>query len=203
MKNIKHSSQGFAILEGVLIAVVVGIVGFTGWYVVSNRSSANKQYDKIARSDNAISVKKDSGKKVVTLESKQIAQLKETQTKTTPITTKPQSVTSNSAASPSSSTSSSPTASSGKTTASYSITISADGCTVSGYSTAGNRIEIGAFSASKGGSVVYDFSTNETITKSSGGFKGMTAYGKTVDAQGNTLAYHSAIITADSCPAAG
>ncbi len=197
----KVNTKGFAALETLLVVGVVGIVAFTAWFVVKNRDSANKQYDKIANSDNAITVNGNVSKKVVKLEASEIAKLKETPTKSTPVASNPTSstpskstTTSQANTSPAAPTASAP---------SYSITISADGCTVSGYSTAGNHIEIGAFSSNKGGSVVYDFSTNETITKSSGGFKGMTAYGKTIDANGVTLAYHSATITADSCPAAG
>jgi hypothetical protein len=38
MKNTK----GFAVLEGLLILVIVGILGFTGWYVLQARNKANK-----------------------------------------------------------------------------------------------------------------------------------------------------------------
>ncbi len=199
MKKMKKDQNGFSPVEGILLFVIVGILGFTSWFVVRNRNAANKQYDKIASTENVISVKDDSKSKVVQLKETEIATLKQTPTKSTSAASNPStSTTTKTQTSAPAAAPSTPAASSG-----YSITISADGCSVSGYSVAGNSIEIGAFSTNKGGSVVYDFTTNETITKSSGGFKGMTAFGKTVDAQGVILAYHSATITADSCPAAG
>lgn len=40
----QNTNQGFSIIEGLLILVVIGILGFTGWYVYHARSVASKDY---------------------------------------------------------------------------------------------------------------------------------------------------------------
>ncbi len=39
---------GFTALEGLLILVIVGIVGFTGWYVYQSRNKTNSLYNSSA-----------------------------------------------------------------------------------------------------------------------------------------------------------
>jgi hypothetical protein len=65
----------------------------------------------------------------------------------------------------------------------------------------GASVEIGAHTATKGGSVQYVMPASGILTKSSGGFKGMTSYGKAGSSGGGV--YSEAIITADQCSAAG
>ena len=54
---------GFTALEGLLVLVIVGIVGFAGWYVYN---ANNKTQDSYANADNAntstVSAKKDPAK---------------------------------------------------------------------------------------------------------------------------------------------
>ena len=39
-----NSNPGFSIVEGLLILVVVGILGFTGWYVYHVKQMSDKNY---------------------------------------------------------------------------------------------------------------------------------------------------------------
>jgi hypothetical protein len=42
VKKIRHNSKGFGALELVIILVVVGLLGFGGWYVWNSKKSADK-----------------------------------------------------------------------------------------------------------------------------------------------------------------
>jgi hypothetical protein len=62
----KYSNQsGFAVLEIILIFVILGIVGFTGWYVWNSKKNTNKTYDSssAASQAKAASSKKSSNAK--------------------------------------------------------------------------------------------------------------------------------------------
>ena len=85
--------------------------------------------------------------------------------------------------------------------ANWKVSFSADGCYVTVVATPGVSVEIGAHTATKGGSVQYVIPASGTLTKSSGGFKGMTSYGKTINSSGG--AYGEATITTDQCSPAG
>jgi len=50
----KNNQTGFGIIEALLIMVVVGILGFTGWYAYHSRSVANKDYNS-ASTDSQVS----------------------------------------------------------------------------------------------------------------------------------------------------
>lgn len=41
----KRRQQGFSILEGLLILVIIGILGFTGWYVYHSQKNADSSYN--------------------------------------------------------------------------------------------------------------------------------------------------------------
>jgi Tfp pilus assembly protein PilV len=56
MKN----NKGFALLEGLLILVVVGILGFTGWYVWSAKNKTNSTYNSTGNSSAAKYTKKST-----------------------------------------------------------------------------------------------------------------------------------------------
>ena len=193
------NTKGFAAIEAVAVLGVVLLIGSAGWYVLRNQNTTKKEDNKATTTSQTKKVSTAKAQTSVKLDEKAVSALQDTPTKTTPVAATKTTTQNSSSVQPATpnATPSTPA------TPTYSITISSDGCSVSGYSVPGNKIEIGAFSTTKGGSVVYDITSNQTITKSSGGFKGMTAFGKTTDAAGNVLAYHSAPITADSCPAAG
>jgi Tfp pilus assembly protein PilV len=59
-KKLKIKQEGFALLEGLLILVIVSVVGFAGWYVVSSKNSANNSYDKASSVDTAAAAKKSA-----------------------------------------------------------------------------------------------------------------------------------------------
>jgi hypothetical protein len=62
----KFSKQsGFAVMEIILIFVILGIVGFTGWYVWNSKKNTNKTYDSssAASQAKAASAKKSSNAK--------------------------------------------------------------------------------------------------------------------------------------------
>ena len=60
MKKINQS--GFSIIEALLILVVIGILGFTGWYVYHTKQAANKNYSVAARSTVPTYTKKTTAK---------------------------------------------------------------------------------------------------------------------------------------------
>src|SRR3954465_12159245 len=41
----RNKQQGFMLVEGALLIALVAIIGFTGWYVMRSRNSANSNYD--------------------------------------------------------------------------------------------------------------------------------------------------------------
>jgi glucose/arabinose dehydrogenase len=83
----------------------------------------------------------------------------------------------------------------------WKISFSSDGCTVTVVADPGASVEIGAHTATKGGSVQYTVPASGTLTKSSGGFKGMTSYAKASNANNNS--YSETTITVDQCAPAG
>jgi hypothetical protein len=66
MKKISKQS-GFAVVEGLLIFVIVGIIGFTGWYVWHSQKNADKSYD---NSSNSSQTTASPGKKATTTNQK-------------------------------------------------------------------------------------------------------------------------------------
>lgn len=52
MKTIKQS--GFSTLEALLVVVLVGVVGFAGWYVYDSKNNANNAYNKAASLSTAV-----------------------------------------------------------------------------------------------------------------------------------------------------
>ncbi len=199
--SLSTNQKGFSPVEGLLIFVIVGLIGFVGWYVMDSKDTTNKQLDKVAEQDFSIQVNKEAGTKAVELKEADITKLKETPTKTTPITNNNDKPANNELPPP-------PVANPGVTHElpsdnTYSITISSDGCMVAGRSTAGHKLIVGAYSDKKGGSVEYEFTAFEIINKPSGGYKGMTAFGQIVSPEGIVRANAYWPISADSCPAAG
>jgi cytoskeletal protein RodZ len=83
------------------------------------------------------------------------------------------------------------------------VSFSSDGCLVTGKGDPGWTFEVGAYTGTKGGSVSYTLPASGTLTKSSGGFKGMYAYGKFSNPQNINILMEAVPITADQCPAAG
>lgn len=58
-----QSQRGFTFIEGLLVVILVGIVGFAGWYVYDSNNKANNTYDASASMQNSISYdKKANGK---------------------------------------------------------------------------------------------------------------------------------------------
>jgi len=47
----KKSQSGFAVLETILILVVIGIIGFTGWYVWHSRQATDKTFNQTGNSE--------------------------------------------------------------------------------------------------------------------------------------------------------
>lgn len=50
MKNLYENQSGFSVIEALLILMVVGILGFTGWYVYHTKNTTNKDYSASATS---------------------------------------------------------------------------------------------------------------------------------------------------------
>ncbi len=46
----KKNQAGFGVVEGLLVLVVAGIIGFTGWYVLQSKSKTNNALDNAANS---------------------------------------------------------------------------------------------------------------------------------------------------------
>lgn len=42
---IRRTSHGFTIIEGLLILIIVGLIGFTGWYVWNSKNKTDNTYD--------------------------------------------------------------------------------------------------------------------------------------------------------------
>lgn len=49
----KTSQKGFATLEGLLILIIVGLIGFVGWYVYQSKNAADKSYSNAATASSA------------------------------------------------------------------------------------------------------------------------------------------------------
>jgi len=49
----KDNQRGFSVVEGLLIIVIIGLVGFTSWYVFHSNNNANQAYDNAASSGNS------------------------------------------------------------------------------------------------------------------------------------------------------
>ncbi len=49
--KIRNNQSGTGVLEALLILVIVGILGFTGWFVWSSQKSANDTYNNTDKSD--------------------------------------------------------------------------------------------------------------------------------------------------------
>jgi len=65
VKLMKTKQKGFTAIEGLLLLIIVGIIGFTGWYVWHAKRSADKTLD-VAASENISSsrINKNSPKPV-------------------------------------------------------------------------------------------------------------------------------------------
>lgn len=46
----KKNQNGFGVVEGLLALVIIGVIGFTGWYVLQSKSKTNKVLDDAANS---------------------------------------------------------------------------------------------------------------------------------------------------------
>ncbi len=49
----KINSKGFSAIEGLLILVIIGLIGFVGWYVLHSKNTANKTYNQAASNTTA------------------------------------------------------------------------------------------------------------------------------------------------------
>ena len=52
-RDMKARQRGFSAVEGLLILVILGIVGFTSWYVFHSNNNANQAYNNAATSGNS------------------------------------------------------------------------------------------------------------------------------------------------------
>ena len=83
------------------------------------------------------------------------------------------------------------------------VTISADGCTVTGVADAGLIFVMGSYlPGHHGGQAGYTMPASQTFTGSAGGTNGSKSFGEIIDASGNVLVQVTADITAESCPPA-
>lgn len=196
---IKLQNQNGAIhLLLIGLCVFMLITGAGAWVLV------RQHQDKRPLTVKESVTREDSKTTYTQLHADDIKQLENTPTakpaETTP--TQPKSHTSPQATpkqnTPSSTSSATPTPPTGGT-----ITFSTDGCIVTGTGEPGWTFEVGAYTATKGGSVAYTIPSNGTLTKSSGGFKGMQAYGKFSNPQSINILMETMHISADQCPAAG
>lgn len=60
MGKLTNSESGFSAIEALLILVVVGILGFTGWFVYHSQKAANEDYN--SQPDTHVSTTKESSK---------------------------------------------------------------------------------------------------------------------------------------------
>ncbi len=70
MKRLKNS-LGFSVVEALLLLIVVGILGFTGWFVYHAKQSSDKNYATSANSDSSSTTKQATtlhGTKTVSLD---------------------------------------------------------------------------------------------------------------------------------------
>ncbi len=198
----KKNLSGFSLIESLLLLILVGLVGFTGWYVFRSKTATNSIYNGSASISSAIKVVPKPTGTLKELTTTDIDRLKAT----APTTTSSSSTTTTTQPAPTSS----PSTTNNQTSASAStpspplgtISLSSDGCYVTATGLEGMSVEIGAFKPNKGGSATYTLLASGTLTKATGGFKDMTAYGQ-LTAPNGVYIYNSTTITADSCPPAG
>jgi uncharacterized protein (UPF0333 family) len=62
-KKLKIKQEGFAPLEALLLLVIVSVIGFASWYVISSKNSANNSYNHAASVNTAA---KNAAKKSTT-----------------------------------------------------------------------------------------------------------------------------------------
>src|SRR5689334_13162813 len=65
------NQKGFSVVEALLILVVLGILGFTGWFVYHAKQSSDKNYSAASTSDSSNATKQAKtlhGTKVVSLD---------------------------------------------------------------------------------------------------------------------------------------
>src|SRR3972149_11978337 len=46
----KHSSSGFAVLEVLAFVIILGLIGFVGWYVMDSKKETNERLDNLSKS---------------------------------------------------------------------------------------------------------------------------------------------------------
>lgn len=64
MKKISKYQSGFSAVDGLLLLVIIGVIGFIGWYVYHAQQNANKNYTQTSRGNPIF--KKTTKKKVTT-----------------------------------------------------------------------------------------------------------------------------------------
>lgn len=84
-----------------------------------------------------------------------------------------------------------------------SLTISADGCTVTATAPPGMSLLVQAYNDRKGGEASYTIPASGTLTKYAGGIKGMTVDAQLYTSSNSKDAHAVGMITQDMCPAAG
>ena len=58
--KLRTNQQGFAAIEAVLVVIVLGIIGFTGWFVYHSKQTTNKTLDQTSAASSAAGQKKSS-----------------------------------------------------------------------------------------------------------------------------------------------
>lgn len=180
------------------IGIVSLIAGAGAWVLIQQHQEKSPLAVKesVAQDGNATSYTQLNATDIERLKDTQPAQPTQPTPKQSPTHTSPKT-------SPKQNTTPSTTGNTPVTPTTGSISFSADGCFATGTGDAGWVFEVGAYTATKGGSVSYTLPASGTLTKSSGGFKGMQSYGKLSEPSGSKTLTETTTITVDQCQSAG
>jgi hypothetical protein len=197
----KNQYGGFRVLF-LAVMVVVGLLVIA--WAVHERSSEQSQLT-LANKAN-VNYKSLNSKDIARLKANNAAPEPAPPAEETPATQTPGSTSPSAAPTTQPKQTITPPAVPGSTTApslssGWKISFSQDGCIATIVAEPGASVEIGAHTATKGGSVQYTVPASGTLIKSSGGFKGMTSYAKAINSSNNY--YGEATITTDQCAPAG
>jgi len=193
------NQNGFSAIEGLLILVIIMIIGFTGWFVWHARNNASHSLNSAIKEQSTIT-KLTFSKKPLTGSTP--APLATATTTTTPAPT-PTTTKSSSSSSKSQPVASTPTptptpAPTPPASVPSSISISSDGCHVTGTGGAGYILDILVYQGQHGAEPNYTIPAGGTLIVSTGGMPGYTV--TATISNGNTqLAQQTATVTA-TCP---
>lgn len=187
------NQKGFTAVEGLILLVVVGIIGFAGWHI----ASANKKSSQLnSASKSQSSTQSNLNKKSTT---------KATQTPvagaTAPAPASTTTPTKKSSTSKSGSSSPAPTPTPAPPSATTSISISSDGCYVTANAPQGYILDVLVYQGGHGGEPEYTMPASGTLKVTTGASIGYTV-DATISNNGSKVAEQVGTVTVASCPAA-